>query len=247
MKVTEVMPSTPIPQYINEPLPQQPQQQYFDPQPIAPVLPQEMVADLAPNINPGQEIIAGQDLMGEAMGMIQKPIEFELTPERKKLLNSLSAYRYSRFYNRIVEIFPNIFEDLSKRPDSELVKDLELIKSYIKQRRSCDQFQKQFQNVLIACDSVAQFIGWEVEGASDILIRDEEVLDQLEEVRLKFEIDVGPEPEVLLATSVLAVYLKVNAKNQLEKRLKSEKVKNGIKETLDKPAPENLEKEYKDI
>ncbi len=78
-------------------------------------------------------------------------------------------------------------------------------------------------------------------------MRDEEVLDTLEEVRLKYEIDTAPEPEFLLMTTVLATYLKVNAKNQLDKKLKSEKVKQGIKENLDKPVEENLEKEFKDI
>ncbi len=201
--------------------------------------PPGLIDELAPS---QVDYFNGQDLM-----MVpQQPVEFELTPERKELLHKITMYRYSRFYTRIIEVYPTIFDDLSKRPDDEILKDLELIKSYIQQRRSGDHFREQFKNSLVIVDKLASFLDMDTEGASDVLINDDEILDTLEEVRLKHELNVSPEPEYLLATSVLSVYLKVSAKNQLKKLAKDKEVLEGIKKQLEISNPK-LESDFDDI
>lgn len=171
----------------------------------------------------------------------------EDTGERRKILSGMLSYQYSRFHSKIIEAYPHIFDDLTKRSTHDLTEDLELIKAYIKQRRNGEQFRSQFQNLLTACDTLAKFIGLETEGASAILLHDEEVLDTLEEIRLKYEVDATPEPEFILATTIFATYLKVNAKNKLDKKLHSDQVKKGIQENLDLPASKILEKDFADL
>jgi hypothetical protein len=161
-------------------------------------------------------------------------------------LNSFSLFRYSRFYQRIIEVYPQIFDDLSKRPDEELVKDLELIKSFIQHRRASDQVFQVFKNSLIAVDVIAEMLNLEVKGASDQLIKDEDVLDTLEEVRLKYELNMSLEPEYRLSLSVASVYLKVNSLNQQKKKLEQEQVRKAIQEKLKEPDLQ-LEIESRDL
>ncbi len=216
---------------------------------VAPELPPELTASLAPdpnpNPNPNELAIQGLDPNLGLFGPPQ-PVEFQLTPERKKLLNLFSMYRYSRFHSRIIEIYPTIFDDLSKKADDELAKDLELIKSFVQHRRSSDHFRKLFENTLVALDNISSFVGLDVSGASDRLIKDSEVLDTVEEIRLKNEMNVSPDPELMLGLTVLSVYLDVNAKNQLKKKLEEEQVRKAIRDKLQEPAP-RLEAESRDL
>ena len=203
----------------------------------------EIISDLAPNPEYQNNI---NELFNQEP---QQPIEpnYQLTEERKRLINNLSSYRYSRFYQRIVDVYPNIFNDIEKKPNDELNQDIELIKTYIRQRRSSEHFKNQFNNILIGVDTVAKFLNLEVDGAREILMNDEDVLDTIEEVRLKYDIDCQLEPEVVLATTIAATYLRVNAKNQMEKKLRSDKMKQGINNELNKSCNKILEEEFSDI
>jgi hypothetical protein len=204
-------------------------------------MPADLINDLAPPQDPNAPIGAiGLDQIQPA------PLEFQLTDERKKLLNSFSLYRYSRFYQRIVEVYPQIFDDLSKRPDEELIKDLELIKSFIQHRRASDQVLQVFKNSLIAIDVIAEMLKMEVKGASDQLIKDDDVLDTLEEVRLKYELNMSLEPEHRLGISVISVYLKVNSLNQQKKKLEQDQVRKVIQDKLMEPDLQ-LEIEFRDL
>ena len=209
-----------------------------------PTLQNEIISDLAPN--PEYQNNVNELFNQEPQGPIEP--NYELNEERKRLINNLSSYRYSRFYQRIIDVYPNIFNDIEKKSNDELKQDIELIKTYIRQRRSSEHFKNQFNNILIGVDTVCtNILSLEVDGAREILMNDEDVLDTLEEVRLKYDIDCQLEPEVVLATTICATYLRVNAKNQMEKRLRSDKMKQGIQNELNKPCNKNLEEEFSDI
>jgi len=209
-----------------------------------PTLQNEIISDLAPN--PEYQNNVNELFNQEPQGPIEP--NYELNEERKRLINNLSSYRYSRFYQRIVDVYPNIFNDIEKKSNDELKQDIELIKTYIRQRRSSEHFKNQFNNILIGVDTVCtNILSLEVDGAREILMNDEDVLDTLEEVRLKYDIDCQLEPEVVLATTICATYLRVNAKNQMEKKLRSDKMKQGIQNELNKPCNKNLEEEFSDI
>jgi len=209
-----------------------------------PTLQNEIISDLAPN--PENQNNVNELFNQEPQGPIEP--NYELNEERKRLINNLSSYRYSRFYQRIVDVYPNIFNDIEKKSNDELKQDIELIKTYIRQRRSSEHFKNQFNNILIGVDTVCtNILSLEVDGAREILMNDEDVLDTLEEVRLKYDIDCQLEPEVVLATTICATYLRVNAKNQMEKKLRSDKMKQGIQNELNKPCNKNLEEEFSDI
>src|SRR5579875_629755 len=197
-----------------------------------PTLQNEIISDLAPN--PENQNNVNELFNQEPQGPIEP--NYELNEERKRLINNLSSYRYSRFYQRIVDVYPNIFNDIEKKSNDELKQDIELIKTYIRQRRSSEHFKNQFNNILIGVDTVCtNILSLEVDGAREILMNDEDILDTLEEVRLKYDIDCQLEPEVVLATTICATYLRVNAKNQMEKKLRSDKMKQGIQNELNKP------------
>ena len=178
---------------------------------------------------------------------VEKLEPSDIKDDRRKLISNILSYRYSRFYTRIIEAYPHIFDDLIKKTKDELVETYEMIKAYVKSRRSSEQYLNQFKNLLTACDTLCSNFGFEVQGASNIILQDDEVLDTLEEVRLKYESQSSFEPETLLFMTVISVYLKVNAKNKLENQLRSENVRKGIRENLEKPAEKNLQEEFSDI
>jgi len=140
-----------------------------------------------------------------------------ISPERLDLLDRLDDYRYSRFAKRINGEYPGIFDDLRNAQDEDLRQRLEVMETFVAKRGLSKQAEMLFRGGLSVADSCFQLIGWDVEGASELIANDEDMLDIVEEMRIKWRTKNKIQPEYRLAVGVFSIYAKMNGLNKAKK------------------------------
>ncbi len=170
--------------------------------------------------------------------------------ERLQVLDSLSDYRHSRFTKRIEAEFPGIFELDSEIPLQDLKDRLKIIECFITKRGASKQAETLFKSLLSVADYGFATVGWEVEGASTQLGKDDDTLDLVEELRIKYKGKNNMPVEGRLALSIVGTYSQVNALNQqrklIEQNMKSKEMKEKVTKHLD-TKDEKLNENYKDL
>ncbi len=145
------------------------------------------------NISAGQE---GLDL-GELVENLNPPEE-ENNEERFDLIDQLTDYEYSRFAERILEKFPQIFSKYEKCSNDELNTRINICKTWVLKKGAQKRVETAFRGVLNICDRSLSLLGFNVDGTSQVLVNDPDVLDTIEEIRLKRRSKLYTEPEYRL-------------------------------------------------
>ena len=186
---------------------------------------------------------------------VQGPIDLEDNEdeleEYKQLLDDLYMYSECRFTTRIVDKYPGIFDTLPECSIEKLRERILICQKCIKSRNAQKVFEQLFDASLRLCDVGYSIIGYNVKGARELVIKDESLLDSLEEVRLKYKSNKTIEPKYRLMFGVLTTYMHVAQMNQ---QLDNDSIKqktqgniNNIIDTIKNPINNNIKEKYLDI
>lgn len=164
---------------------------------------------------------------------IIEPTTPELTPERLELLEKLTVYRYSRFYKRIIDQFPEIFDNLREIPTEEIEERITAIEDLRKNQTASRQTQLLFRNFIQMAEKGLTTIGWEVDGVGSLILEDEDILDDVEDVRIKYGTKFTIAPEYRLGFNVLSIFAECNNINSQKKRNAALSNISEVKQTLE--------------
>ncbi len=114
-------------------------------------------------------------------------VSHEQQVEREKLIDTLTNYQFSRFGDRILEQFPDIFNSFHQCSKQELELRLLTLQKFIQKHGGRKQGELIFHGVLGVCNYSCTLLGMNVTGAHESLISDSNVLDTVEEVQLKYK------------------------------------------------------------
>jgi len=89
--------------------------------------------------------------------------------------------------------------------------------------------------------------GFQVQGASQVIMQNENVLDLLEEMRLKYGPGLYVSPEKRLAWEILSAYITMDRYNKAKSKLSNEENKKIIQSHLENNSKITLNSKYSDI
>ena len=136
------------------------------------------------------------------------PTEEEIKLKRE-LISNILDYQHSRFRERILQIDNTVFNDLQQLPIVKLEERVEFLKAFVIKRSASHAAIKLFDFSLTLCDQLFTFAGYNVTGIKSNLMKNDNVLDTVEEIKLKRASKMYTEPETRLAYSVVNAYLSV--------------------------------------
>jgi len=184
----------------------------------------------------------------------QEQLEESLTPEEKtkklEIIDQLSDYEYSRFSDRIKSKYPDIFQDYEQSTLEELQSRLSICQRFIQKKGGSKQAEFLFKSIISVCDGLFLSIGMKVQGASEKICNDPDLLDIVEEIRLKYRMK-SMEPEYRLGCGILSSYFTIHGINsrmiEAERVLQFKEIEKKAGEHLDKKISNKLEENFKDI
>ena len=167
------------------------------------------------------------------------PKEDNITQNKTKLILELEPYQYSRFTGLILEKYPNIFTNLNAFDENELEGRLKSVKMLIQCKNNGKMLQTVWKPITMSYEGLTKLIGLNTTGISNILSEREDILDLVEECRLKYCSISCIEPEKRLLLAVIQATYTINVLNNTNQTIFKE-----LSGHLDKPVKnkENLEK-----
>lgn len=160
-----------------------------------------------------------------------------ITKKKTELIAFLNAYQYSIFGNKILLVYPKIFENLGSYNENELEERLNSIKLLIQQKNNVKFTKQVFVPIMKTYEAFTQLIGFNTKGIADTMSNNEDILETLEEIRLKYFHIQYVEPEYRLLFSIGLSTLTLHNMNNLNQSINSK-----ITNYLDEKVSENKAK-----
>jgi len=175
----------------------------------------------------------------------QQPIP--ITPKRMEIIDIINDYKFSRFKDRLLSIDETIFDNLIYLNDVELEERKQAIETLVFKYNNSKACLSTCNGVLGLTDKVLCMVGFHVEGASNIIMQNENVLDLLEEMRLKYGPGLYMSPEKRLAWEILSTYITIDRYNTAKLKMKSDENTRLIQAHLEKEIKYKLDEKYTGI
>jgi hypothetical protein len=242
------------PQIIQQNVPQQnyPQPQYSNQVPqnqpdvinINPAIPRDILRP--PEMTPEGLDDDFQEMSAEGLDQPQ-----EDTEEKNNLIDEITEYEYSRFSERILEKCPDMFTDYDKCSNEELKSRIKICQTWILKKGAQKRVEVVFKGALNICDKSLSLLGFNVDGTSQLLCNDPDVLDTVEEIRLKRKSKMYTEPEYRLGFSILNAYmttlnLHAQRENMLQ-MLQQKQIKDKVNEKLNEEVSNTEINNFEDL
>lgn len=145
---------------------------------------------------------------------------YKTTENKAILIRKIENYETSRFRDRILAKYPDIFSNLISLNEEQLTERFRTLELYRKTRNNNKSINFLWSGICVGYENITKLCGYQTEGLAGILSYDEECLDTVEDLRLKYFANTNIEPEyrlifsLLTTTKLLHDANKRNIKNQ---------------------------------
>jgi hypothetical protein len=136
-----------------------------------------------------------------------------ITQKKTELICTLEAYHCSIFGERILQKYPTIFNALHELTEEELNERLNSVKILIQQGNYAKITQQVWKPITYSYEGLTKLLGFNTTGIAKILSEQQDTLEILEEIRLKYFSTKVIEPEYRLITSLIYTTLAVHSMN----------------------------------
>ncbi len=150
-------------------------------------------------------------------------IESNITPEisssKTSLILILESYQYSRFKDRIIHSNPEIFNNLHVLSEEQLQERIDSAKLLIQAKNNAVIVQAASAGITKSYEGFTKILGFNTTGLAEALTKNEDTLDIVEELRLKYFTTMYTETEVRLAGMLLSTTFLIDTMNNNNKHI----------------------------